>query len=345
MPSAFAAARAEVRAIPRRAGRAHRYMPLILRVGNIPRLTPAVLFVVIATVTGSISSWLGTPLATPLNTAYAMAIVNYLVRRQQTLLMRLRPQIQLDDAHFKYEWYALTHFRHVIIIGASVLAPIALISINWHSVGLQAMLHGNPPSPAFAWSLVLALVDWVLILQIFVIILGNAWRFHQLGMHHTRINLLDTAELTPYTLAGIAVLVLFAGAYTVVPIAALLSSRLIFEAALHTLVVSLPILLVGTLLPLLGIHHRLHMAKDAEIARINLAIHGDRAALAGTHLAAESGSVPLSNLVLYRQAVGAVSEWPIDSLGVVRAAIIVLVPVLAWIAGAVADHVMDRLLG
>lgn len=344
MESTSAAARAEARVIPRRAGRARRYKPVILRLGDIPHLTPLRMFFIVALATGLVSWRLDTPIATALNTAYGLAIINYFVRRQQALLQRLRPHITLDDAHFKYEWYALTHFRHVAIIGFGLLAPAALIVVNWNSVVLRALFQGGPVPLAYAWSFSLAMLDWILIMQILVIILGNSWRFYRLGLRHTRVNLLDTTTLTPYALAGIAVLVMFAGSYTIIPLAAL-SSMDMLGAALRSLVLCLPVLLAGTLLPVLGIHRALCAAKATEIALVNRAIQGDRDALAGTQLAAESGTVPLSNLVLYRQTISAINEWPIDSLNAIRMAIIVIVPVLAWIAGALADRMMDKLLG
>jgi hypothetical protein len=116
-------------------------------------------------------------------------------------------------------------------------------------------------------------------------------------------------------------------------------------ASLRSLLVSLPIVLVGTLLPILGIHRNLKETKRAEIARVTRAIHGDRAALAETRLAGESASVPISNLVLYRQTVASISDWPLDSVAAVRMGFIIVVPVLAWIAGALVDRVINKVLG
>lgn len=337
-------ARTEVRAIPHRVGRPRLFKPLVLRLGDIQGLTPLRMFIVIALVAGLVSWWLRTPVATALNTAYAVAIINYVVRRHQRLLQRLRRQITLDDAHFRYEWYALARFRPGAMIGVGLLAPVALVAANWHSETLQAVLHGGEVTPEFVWSLALALLDWILIMQVFVIVASNAWRFHQLGSRHTRIDLLDTSGLSSYALAGIAVLVIFAGGYTVVPIAGL-SSMQVLEAALRSLVVTLPIMVAGTLVPMLGVRHAIRSAKAREIGLLNRAIAGDRGALADTRIAAESGTVPLSNVVLYRQVVASVGEWPIDSLGAVRLAIVIAVPICAWIAGALADHLTDKLLG
>jgi hypothetical protein len=115
--------------------------------------------------------------------------------------------------------------------------------------------------------------------------------------------------------------------------------------ALRSLLVSLPVALIGILLPILGVHYNLRATKAAEIARVTRAISGDRSALAGTRLADESASVPVSNLVLYRQTVGAISEWPLDGVGAVRMVVIVIVPMLAWIAGALVDRILDKVLG
>jgi len=336
--------RAEERAVPAAAKRPKLYKPMIVRLGDIPWLTPVRIFTIVAATTGLVSWLLGTPIATALNTAYGLAIINYLVRRHQRLLTRLRPSIALDDAHFKYEWYALVHFRHVFIIGFGLLAPAALVVVNWNSVALRAIFSGHAFPPAYLWSFALALLDWILIMQVLVIIVSNALRFYRLGRHHTRIDLLDISVLAPYAFAGIAVLVLFAGSYTLVPIAAVDSMQLLMPA-LRSLLVSLPVAMIGILLPILGVHYNLRATKAAEIARVTRAISGDRSALAGTRLADESASVPVSNLVLYRQTVGAISEWPLDGVGAVRMVVIVIVPMLAWIAGALVDRILDKVLG
>src|SRR5262245_28422253 len=99
--------------------------------------------------------------------------------------------------------------------------------------------------------------------------------------------------MAPFALAGVAVLVMFAGSYTIIPIAAADSMRFL-GAALRSLVFSLPIALAGILLPVLGIHRNLVDTKKAEIAKVTRAIHGDRAALAETRLADELSTVPVS---------------------------------------------------
>ena len=198
--------REEVRALPAAAKRPKLYKPMILRIGDVPWLTPLRIFVIVAALTCLVSWLLGTPIATALNTAYGLAIVNYLVRRQQRLLTRMRASIALDDAHFKYEWYALVHFRHIFIIGFGLLAPAALVAVNWNSVALRAIFSGHAFPPAYLWSFSLAMLDWFLIMQVLVIIFSNALRFYRLGRDHTRIDLLDTSALAPYALAGAAVL-------------------------------------------------------------------------------------------------------------------------------------------
>lgn len=344
MDATLPTTRAEVRAVPAAAKRPRLYKPLILRIGDIPHMSPLVLFFVVAIVTAGTSYALGTPVSTALNTAYGLGIINYFVRRQQRLLERLRPAIALDDAHFKYEWYGLSHFRHVWIIGAGLLAPVVLVAVNWNSVALRAIFSGHAFPLVYLWSLAIAIVDWVLIMQVFVIVVSNARRFYRLGREHTRIDLLDTSALAPFALASIAVLVMFAGSYAIIPVTVADSMKYI-GASLRSLLVSLPIGLAGTLLPILGIHRNLMETKRAELARVTRAINGDRSALAETRLAGESATVPISNLVIYRQTVSSISDWPLDSVAAVRMGFIVVVPVLAWIAGALVDRMINKVLG
>jgi len=107
--------RAEMRAVPAAAKRPRLYKPMIVRIGDIAWLTPLRIFAIVALVTGAISWLLGTPLATALNTAYGLAIVNYLVRRHQRLLQRMRGSIALG-----------IFFMALLIAAPAALPPFAM---------------------------------------------------------------------------------------------------------------------------------------------------------------------------------------------------------------------------
>ncbi len=100
----------------------------------------------------------------------------------------------------------------------------------------------------------------------------------------------------------------------------------------------LPDAIFGIVLPISGIHRNLREAKATEIQHVTCAFHGNRSALSQTRLAEESQAVPISNLVIYRQTVMDISEWPLNSVAAVRMVTITGVPIVAWIGGALGER-------
>jgi hypothetical protein len=102
---------------------------------------------------------------------------------------------------------------------------------------------------------------------------------------------------------------------------------------------------VATLmLPLRGLHDRLRDAKRIELSRLNAAIRGDAAALAGSPL---SGREPptLTDLLTWRRFVESVPEWPIDLSTLGRFAFYIGIPLLSWVGAALVERALVRVIG
>jgi len=84
--------------------------------------------------------------------------------------------------------------RPLQILSTAVLGACGIVTLFAPEVFLSAISMADvvPHWPmqllAAAW-LSLAMFDWILIMQISVIIVSNALRFYRLGLHHTRIDL------------------------------------------------------------------------------------------------------------------------------------------------------------
>ncbi len=99
------------------------------------------------------------------------------------------------------------------------------------------------------------------------------------------------------------------------------------------------------LLPMRGVHRRVREAKRNELARVNAAIRGDVAALAGSAIAARADSVGLADLVEYRRLVESVPEWPLDPALRARFLLYLALPVGSWLGGALVERAIDGILG
>lgn len=99
------------------------------------------------------------------------------------------------------------------------------------------------------------------------------------------------------------------------------------------------------LLPMRGVHQRVQRAKRDELRRVNAAIRGDAAGLAGTAIARRAASAGLVDLIEYRRLVEGVPEWPLDPALRARLLLYVALPLGSWLGGALVERLIDAVLG
>lgn len=323
------------RALPRR-------RPLLLQAGDVPGATPVRIFVGVLAVTAPVSIWYDMPIANPLQLAYAIAIGNYLARKYEEYLSELRPVLTLTDAQFRAERLSIRHFYGFEIAIGAVIAPALLLLVNSESPEVHALLSGEVPSREFVWSVTLALVTWIFILQAYNVVFSGVFQFKRLGEHHTRIDLLDLDPLTTYSMVGISTLLIIVGAYTIVPVAYLDRAELL-RPALLSLMISLPTALFFLLVPIVALHRRIKAEKRQELEVITRAVNGQPENLQHSHLGMEA-PVSTIDLLQYRRYVEGIDEWPIDRSGTFRMAAYFLVPVFSWVASYFVERLLRSLL-
>lgn len=106
------------------------------------------------------------------------------------------------------------------------------------------------------------------------------------------------------------------------------------------LIVSSCIVLAALLLPVRGLHARLVEAKSAELSRIESAIRGDNAALAGSPIAQREPPPSLADLIAYKGLVESAPTWPFDGSTVRRLGLYLLIPVGSWVGGALVERAL-----
>jgi hypothetical protein len=62
-------------------------------------------------------------------------------------------------------------------------------------------------------------------------------------------------------------------------------------------------------------------------------------------MADSNGQTPLGELIVYRQFVDDLSEWPFDVSTVLRLLLYLLIPLVSWLGGALVERSVDTLLG
>jgi len=319
-----------------------RRTPLLLRAGDVPGATPVRIFVVALAVTAPVSAWFDMPIANPLQLAYAIAIGNYLAQKYEEYLDDLRPVLTLTDAQFRAERLIIRRFYGYQIAIGGAIAPVMLLLVNLGSPDLRALLAGEPTSRGFVWSLSMAVLTWISILQAYNVVFSGVFQFKRLGERHTSIDILDMAPLNTYSKVGISTLLIIVGSYTIVPVAYLDRAELL-RPALLSLMISLPTALFFLLVPIVALHRRIKSEKRQELQIITRAITGQREILHRSRLGTEA-PVSTLDLLQYRKYVEDIDEWPIDHSGTIRMVVYVLVPVSSWVASHFVELLLRRLL-
>ena len=97
-------------------------------------------------------------------------------------------------------------------------------------------------------------------------------------------------------------------------------------------------------IPIWAIHKRLVIVKDSELKRVNEALAGDRPARLESLTLNGGEELTVTGLIMYRQMIGDVSEWPIEAPEIMRFGAYVIIPFLAWVGAALVERALDAFI-
>ena len=104
------------------------------------------------------------------------------------------------------------------------------------------------------------------------------------------------------------------------------------------------IMLAGTtfalLAPVYGVHQRIRKSKEEALAWVNTALAAEQPTFLAPEAGQESGR--MSDLVAYRSMIESVHEWPFTLSTYTRLALYLLLPVVTWGIGLVAEEILGR---
>ena len=178
------------------------------------------------------------------------------------------------------------------------------------------------------------------------VLLRQGLLFMRIGREVGPVDLLDHTALAPFVHASLRLALLFtlwigsitafhvdwSGSMALAPqIAGALPMYLLISGVLFAL-------------PLWGIHQRLVAERNAELARVNASIRGDRRALRDSLVAADAEALNAVDLLAYRDHVRSFSTWPFDASALLRLGLYLVIPLLSWVGAAVVERGIDVLL-
>lgn len=163
----------------------------------------------------------------------------------------------------------------------------------------------------------------------------------QLAVGIERLDLLDLRPFAPFVKQGLLTSGLVVGALS-------LASLLLIEPGQWPVVavtvgVSLPLAILGLLLPMLGIHQRIREVKRAELAWTRGRIR--RASATVYKLSASESPGQLADLCAYQQMIENVPEWPIEASTLLQVTLYLAIPVVSWFASLMIENLLGRFFG
>ena len=97
--------------------------------------------------------------------------------------------------------------------------------------------------------------------------------------------------------------------------------------------------------PVLGIREQIVGARKKELDWCDANIKSSRDLFKKHEIADSNGQTPLGELIIYRQYVEDLSEWPFDVSTILRLLLYLLIPLISWFGGALVERTVDTLLG
>lgn len=151
------------------------------------------------------------------------------------------------------------------------------------------------------------------------------------------MDLLDLSPLSPFVNQGLLTTL------TIIGFVSIFSLFLLEPRQWPVVVImvgfTIPLALLGLLLPVRGLHKRIHEAKQAELQWTRERISQSRELLHDTSPELSSGR--MADMEAYLRLIEDVPEWPFQSSTLVRVAFYLLIPIASWFGGLLIEGVLE----
>lgn len=291
----------------------------------------------------------------PSLTGYILAIVPFGVRESLRDLEAMRSSlaiIQLDGTALEEH---LDHHPLWMLAGA-ILLGLAVALGTQEFVAQRISRLGTEPvtAPRDVALLLLAVVFWVSVLSGLAVVVANALFFTRLGDEFVQVNLLLPSTVQPFARIGLRYVGMIAGLLAIVFFLAAVGSDSIWSpgdpswdrlgafaiSAGFSLLLALFASGIALILPSLGIRRAIRREKSRVLGEIDEHI-GDH-----TQLLPGSAGVPSPrrretvDLLILRERIDSVPEWPFDHLTRARFVGLMLIPGASWVGSAVLERLI-----
>jgi hypothetical protein len=264
-----------------------------------------------------------------------------MVRSVRRDLDALAPALAIEPSELAAERAGIGLFSPSALLLAGAGGVAAGIAV--HSLVNAMLPPGHTALEDRFWRFVRDVTIWTLAIRLMVVVIGNSQRVSQLSERVARIDLLDLRGLAPLARIGLRNALAFALAASM--IAAMAGDELTLPVTLISMAIVGAVGAGTLLLPVRGAHRAIRAAKDAKLLAVRTAIARTRIAAPDRGAEAAEDAMRLGGLLAFEARIAGVREWPFDVGTFVRFTGLLALPLGSWIAGALVDRLVSRVLG
>jgi hypothetical protein len=272
---------------------------------------------------------------------YVFACGGWIVRSVRRDLDALAPALAIEPSELAAERAGIGLFSPSGLLVACAGGVAAGIAVN--SLVNSILPPGSPALEDRFWRLIRDVTIWTLAIRLNVVVIGSSQRVSRLSERAARIDLLDLRGLAPLARIGLRSALAFAIAASM--IAAMAGDELTLPVTLATVVIVAAVGAFALMLPVRGAHRAIRAAKNAELLAVREAIARTRTPALVGGVESAVAATRLGGLLAFEARIAGVGEWPFDVGTFVRFLAFLALPLGSWIAGALVDRVVSRMLG
>jgi hypothetical protein len=272
---------------------------------------------------------------------YVFACGSWIVRSVRRDLDALAPALAIEPSELAAERAGIGLFSPSLLLAAGGAGIAAGVAIN--AVVNAILPPGSAALDDRLWRFARDVTIWTLAVRLIAVVIGSSLRVSRLSERAARIDLLDLRGLAPLTRIGLRSALAFALAASM--IVAMAGDAQTLAVTFVTVAIVGAVGALALLLPVRGAHRAIRAAKDRELLAVRAAIVRARdAALAGRPEAADAAT-RLGGLLALEARIADVDEWPFDVGTLVRFVAFLALPLGSWVAGALVERLVSRVLG
>lgn len=307
-----------------------KYRPLVLRLGDLIRINPIFIFVILFTISFILKNSKGVNLTNSLGISFIIPFLIFFSQKTNEFLKKLKPSLSISEEEYEKIKNKNGYYSFYKFIFVSLLAPLLVIIVNYNALDGHFQIEGPTYFLGLELSKWYAIFTGTLILQMNYITITEVYRFNRIEKKYAIVDLLDIQKLDAFSHIGITAAMSVVGLYTVIPFSILNEPELI-PSLISTCIISLPILIINLAIPLYGVYGEISDKLKSEKKIIREAINGNKKSLGQLAISEKQKNITPLDLIEYRRYINELSPIPIAQHSVVRFLGSFIVLVLSWV--------------